>query len=207
MWQTLSETERNSIAARIDSQDPFNKYGAHAGEICEVDLSFYPGARLLRVTNITPAVGSRYFIQLGDDLVALHRLPEVQSFCDSHFGVVPDSKTALDYFRFAHYFSDEGLRTSLVEGPQDLRIDPSSSSPEKRQAIAFINPPEVRSDKAGFTVTVCTFDERQSRLYCDRYRLSPGQPLQLLSRKDSGINLGNPFHDRQLRIGRSDFLL
>jgi hypothetical protein len=204
MWQALSEIEKNLIAARIDSQDPFDKYGANAGEISEVDLSFYPGARLLRVTNRTPAVGNRYFVQRGDDLVPLHRLPEVQSFCDNHFGIVQDSNTAADYFRFAHFFSDEGRRTSLVEGPQDLRIDPSSSSPEKRQAIAFIKPPEIRSDKDGLTVTACTFDERQSRLYRDRYRLAPGQPLQLLSREDSGINLGNPFHDKQLQIGRSD---
>ena len=204
MWQTLSETEKDVIAARIDSQDPFNRYGAHAGEICESELPFYPGARLLRVTNRTPAVGSRYFIQRGDDLVPLHRLPEVQSFCDDRFGLVQDSKTAADHFRFAHYFSSAGERTSLVERPQDLRIDPSSSSPERKQAIAFIKPLELTSDKDGLTVTACTFDELRSRLYRDRYRLRARQPLELLSREDSGINLGNPFHDRQLQIGRSD---
>jgi hypothetical protein len=202
-WRPLSETEKILMAAQIDSQDPFNKYGANAGEICEVALSFYSTARLLRVTNRTPAVGNRYFIQCGDDLVPLHRLPEVQSFCDERFGVVQNSDTAADYFRFAHFFCDEGLRTSLVEAPQDLRIDASSSSPEAKQAIAFIKPPEIRSDKESLTVSVCTFDESQSRLYRDRYRLTPGQPLRLLSREDSGIHLGHPFHDRQLQIGRS----
>jgi hypothetical protein len=204
MWQTLSETEKNLVATQIDSQDPFNKYGVNAGEICESNLPFYPGARLLRVTNRTPAVGSRYFIQRGDDLVPLHRLPEVQSFCDAHFGLVQDSRTAADHFRFAHYFSRAGERTSLVEGPQDLRIEPSSSSPERRQAMAFITPLEITSDHDGLTVTACTFDDLRSRLYRDRYRVSPGQPLALLSREDSGINLDNPFHDRQLKIGRSD---
>src|SRR5215831_9900562 len=207
MWQTLSETEKNLVAAQIDFQDPFNKYGTNAGEICESELPFYPGARLLRVSNRTPAVGSRYFIQRVDDLVPLHRLPEVQSFCDDHFGLAQDSKTVADHFRFAHYFSGEGERTSLVEGPQDLRIDPFSSSPEKKQALAFIKPLEITSDKDGLTVTACTFDELKSRLYRDRYRLTPGQPLKLLSRENSGINLGNPFHDRQLQIGRSDFPL
>jgi len=204
MWQSLSETEKDLIAAQIDSQDPFNKYGTNAGEICESELPFYPGARLLRVTNRTPAVGSRYFIQRGDDLVPLHRLAEVQSFCDDRFGLVQDARTAADHFRFAHYFSSTGERTSLVEGPQDLRIEPSSSSPEGRQAIAFIKPLEIASNNDGLTVTACTFDELRSRLYRDRYRLSPGQPLELLSREDSGINLGNRFHDRQLQIGRSD---
>ena len=113
-WQTLSETEKNVVAARIDSQDPFNKYGANAGEICEVALPFYAGARLLRVANRTPAVGSRYFLQRGDNLVALHALPEVQSYCDEHFGLVQNSSTAADYFRFSHFFSDAGLSTSLV---------------------------------------------------------------------------------------------
>ena len=70
--------------------------------------------------------------------------------------------------------------------------------------MAFIKPLEITRDKDGLTVTACTFDERQSRLYRDRYRLMPGQPLELLSREDSGINLDNPFHDRQLKIGRSD---
>ena len=204
MWRTLSAPEKDLIAARMDSQDPFNKYGTHAGEICEAELPFYPGARLLRATNRTPAVGSRYFIQRGDDLVPLHRLPEVQSFCDDRFGLVQDSRTAADHFRFAHYFSSEGERTSLVEAPQDLRIAPSSSSPEARQAIAFIKPLEITRDKDGLTVTACTFDELRSRLYRDRYRLTPGQPLELLSREDSGINLGSMFHDRQLQIGRSD---
>jgi hypothetical protein len=203
MWRTLSAAEKALIAARIDSQDPFNKYGTNAGEICESELPFYPGARLLRVTNRTPAVGSRYFIQRGDDLVPLHRLPEVQSFCDDRFGLVLDSRTAADYFRFAHYFSREGESTSLVEAPHDLRID-SSSSPERRQAIASIKPLEITRDKDGLTVTACTFDELRSRLYRDRYRLTPGQPLELLSREDSGINLRSSFHDRQLQIGRSD---
>ena len=204
MWHTLSETEKDVMAARIDSQDPFNRYGTNAGEICESELPFYPGARLLRVTNRTPAVGSRYFIQRGDDLVPLHRLADVQSFCDDRFGLVQDPRTAADHFRFAHYFSSAGDRTSLVEGPQDLRIESSSASPERKQAIAFIKPLEITSDKDGLTVTACTFDELRSRLYRDRYRLTPGQPLELLSREDSGIEVANAFHDRQLQIGRSD---
>jgi len=128
----------------------------------------------------------------------------VQSFCDDRFGLVQDSTTTADHFRFAHYFSSEGERTSLVETPQDLRIDASPSSPERQQAIGFIKPLEITRDKDSLTVTACTFDERRSRLYRDRYRLTQGQPLELLSREDSGINLGSPFHDRQLQIGRSD---
>jgi hypothetical protein len=204
MWRTLSETEKHRLAAEIDSQDPFNKYGANAGDMCASELPFYPGARLLRVSNRTPAVGSRYFVQRGDDLVPLHRLPDAQSFCDDRFGLVQDSKTAVDHFRFAHYFSSSGYRTSLVEEPQDLRIDPSSSSPDKKQAIAFIKPLEITCDKDGLTVTACTFDDVRSCLYRDRYRLTPGHPLKLLSREDSGIKLGDTFHDRQLHIGRSD---
>ncbi|HTK83456.1 MAG TPA: hypothetical protein VL625_00085 [Patescibacteria group bacterium] len=204
MWRTLSETEKNQTAARVDAQDPFNKYGANAGEICESELPFYPGARLLRVSNRTPAVGNRYFIERGEDLVPLHRLPEVQSFCDDHFGLARDASTAADHFRFAHYFSGEGERVSLVERPQDLRIDPASTILEKKQAAAFIKPLEITSDGGGMTVTACTFDENTFRLYRDRYRLTPGQPLELLSREDSGISLGNAFHDRQLQIGRSD---
>ena len=157
---------------------------------------------MLRVTSRTPAIGSRYFIQCSAEFVPLYRLPEVQSFCDQHFGVVQNSNTDADYFRFAHFFSDEGLRTSLVEEPRDLRIDASSSSPQAKQAIAFIKPPEITSDNEGLTVSFCTFDESQSRLYRDRYRLTPGRPLQLVSREDSGINLGHPFHDGQLQIGR-----
>jgi hypothetical protein len=204
MWQLLCDTEKEDIAARIDVLEPLHRYGANAGSICEIGLTFYPGARLLRVGSRTPAVGSRYFLQRGDELIPLFRLPEVQSFCDKRFDIVLDSTTAADYFRFAHFFSEEGRTVSLVEGPQDLRIDPSSSTPANRQAIAFIRPLEFRRDKDGFTVTACTFDERHSRLCRDRYSLVAEQPLQLLSREDSGINLGHPFVDTQLQIGRSD---
>jgi len=202
-WQTLPETEKNLIGRRIDAEDPFNKYGENAGEICAVDLPFYREARLLRVASRSPAVGSRYFILRGNEILALHRLPEVKSFCDERLGIAHDSNTAIDYFRFAHYFSEEGHRTSLVELPQDLRIDTSSTDPEDKKAISFIQAPEIRSDNDGLTVAVCTFDENESRLYRDRYRLAPGEPLQLLSRNDSGINLRHPFHDRHLNIGRS----
>lgn len=192
------------MAGRIDSHDPLHKYGTNAGEICESELPFYPGARLLRVTSRTPAIGSRYFIRHGDDLVSLYRLPEVRSYCDGHFGLVLDSTTALDYFRFAHFFSGEGLKTSLVEAPQDLRMDPRSYNPEHRRASAFIKPPEIMRDEGGLTASACTFDDRRSLLYRDRYQLRPGQELQLLERRDSGIDLGKPFHDLQLKIGRSD---
>lgn len=207
MWQLLSDLEKDSVAARIDSQDSFNKYGANAGSIAKVGLSFYRGAQLLRVTSQSPAVGNRYFIQRDNELTPLHRLADIQTFCDNHFGVCLGPDTALDYFRFAHFFSDEGLKTSLVEGPQDLRIDPASSSPGTKQAVAFIKPPEIQSDEAGFTVTACTFAERESRLCCDSYRLTPGQPLQLLKREDSGINSGSTFLDKQLKIARSDIPL
>jgi hypothetical protein len=112
--------------------------------------------------------------------------------------------TALDYFRFAHFFSEEGLRTSLIECPQDLRIDPAHYHPAKRKAVAFIKPPDIQIDEAGLTVTACTYAERESRLYLESYRLTPGQPLRLLKSEDSGIDLGNPFLDRQLKIGRQD---
>lgn len=204
MWRVLSDTEKEGLAARIDVQEPLHRYGANAGDICEVGLTFYPGACLLRVASRTPAIGSRYFLQRGDELIPLYRLPEVQSFCDKHFDIVLDSSTVADYFRFAHFFSDEGRTASLIEGPQDLRLDPSSPTPAHRQALAFIRPLEIRSDKEGFTVTACTFDERQSRLCRDRYRVIAEQPLQFLSREDSGINLGHPFVDTQLQIGRSD---
>jgi hypothetical protein len=206
MWQELSEIEKNSIAAQIDAQDPFNRYGANALGIMRIGLSFFPGAQLLRVGNRSPAVGNRYFIQKGSELIPLHRLVDIQTYCDNHFGVRLEPGTALDYFRFAHFFSDEGQNTSLVEGPQDLRINPPSSDPAEKQAIAFIQPPEVKTKESGLTVTACTFAEaeRESRLYRDSYRLTPGQPLQLLSRKDSGVNLRHPFLDKQLKIGRSD---
>ena len=204
MWQSLSKLEKNSVAVQIDLQDPFNKYGANAGAIAKADLPFYQGAELLRVTNQSPAVGNRYFILHDQELVPLHALDGIQSFCDNHFGVSLDSSTVADYFRFAHFFSDMGQNTSLVETPHDLRIDPSSASPEKQKAIAFIKPPEIKGEEGGVTVTACTYDERPSRLFRDSYRLTPGQPLQLLKREDSGINLGNAFLDKQLKIGRTD---
>jgi hypothetical protein len=202
-WQLLSDAEKTSVAVQIDSQDSFNNYGANAGTIMKVSLSFYPGAQLLRVASLSPAVGSRYFIQHENELIPLHRLGDIQTFCDDHFGVRLRAGFALDYFRFAHFFSDEGLRTYLVECPQFLGMYPATYHPGKRKAAAFIKPPEIQIDEAGLMVTACTFAERESRLYRDSYRLTPCQPLQLLKREDSGLDLGSPFLDRQLKIGRS----
>jgi hypothetical protein len=215
MWHVLEEVEKNAVAAQIDAQDRLNShYGAHAGTIAGVDLSFYPGAQLIRVTNQQPMVGNRYFIRRGDELVALHELDDIQPFCDSHFGLVVHSGTAADYFRFAHFFSDEGRRSWLVEGPQDLRIDAASLDPAKRQALAFIRPLEIEIDGSVLMVRACTFEEWtpyrriSSRLYRDSYRLTPGQPPQLLARENSGIALEplGIFLDTQLKIKRSDIV-
>ncbi len=86
-WQLLSSLEKDSVAVQIDAQDSFNNYGANAGTIMEVGLSFYPGAQLLRVTSQSPAVGSRYFVQHDNELIPLHRLGDIQTFCDDRFGV------------------------------------------------------------------------------------------------------------------------
>jgi len=221
MWHALKEVERNAFAAQIDARDRSkSNYGANAGTIAGVDLSFYPGAQLLRVTSRQPSVGNRYFIRRGDELVALHWLDD-QPFCDRHFGLVVHSGTAADYFRFAHFFSDEGLRTCLVEGPQDLRIDAASLDPAKGQMLAFITPLEIEIDGSVLMVRACTFEERvpyrgcswQSRvdadqLYRDSYRLAPGQPPKLLGRENSRIALEalGIFLDTQLKIGRSDIV-
>jgi hypothetical protein len=222
MWHVLEEVEKNAVAAQIDAQDRLNNnYGAHAGTIAGVDLSFYPGAQLIRLTNQQPMVGNRYFIRRGDERVALHRLDDIQPFCDGHFGLAVHSGTAADYFRFAHFFSDEGLRTCLVEGPQDLRIDAASIDPAIRQVLGFIRALAIEIDGSVLMVRACTFEERvprrgcswQSRvdadqLYRDSYRLTPGQPLKLLARENSGIALEplGIFLDTQLKIGRSDIV-
>ena len=204
MWQTLEEPERNSIALRIDAQDPFNNYGAHAGTIASEDLSFYPGTQLLRVTNRQPAVGNRYFIRHGEELVPLHQLHDAQPDCDNRLGVLLNSGTAADYFRFAHFFSEEGRRRTLVEGPQDLNIDPTSIDPAKRQALAFIRPPEIKIDHGGLAVRACTFEEKTSWLCRNSYSLTPGRSPQLVGSEDSGIVLGNLFLNKQLKLNRID---
>lgn len=209
MWRVLEEVEKNAVAAQIDAQDRLNNnYGAHAGTIAGVDLSFYPGAQLIRVTNRQPMVGNRYFIRRGDELVALHELDDIQPFCDSHFGLVVHSGTAADYFRFAHFFSDEGRRSWLVEGPQDLGINSASLNPAKRQVLAFIRPLEIEIDGSILMVRACTFEEQPSRLYRDSYRLTPGQPPQLFARENSGIALEplGIFLNTQLKIKRSDIV-
>lgn len=183
---------------------PLNRYGAGALTIARVDLRFYPGAHLLRVSNKSPMVGNRYFIQRGEELVALHSLDDIQPSCDKRFDVTLDSGTAADYFRFAHFFSAEGRKTPLVESPQDLRIDLASLDPAKRRALVFIRPLDIKIDGDTLAVHACTFDEKAPKLYRDSYRLTPGQALRLLSREDSGIALGNLFFDNQLKITRSD---
>jgi hypothetical protein len=166
-------------------------------------------------------VGNRYFIRHGAELVALHELDDIQPFCDGHFGLVVHSGTAADYFRFAHFFSDEGRRSWLVEGPQDLRIDAASIDPAIRQVLGLIRALEIEIDGCVLMVRACTFEERVPRrgcswrsrvdadqLYRDSYRLTPGQPLKLLARENSGIALEplGIFLDTQLKIGRSDIV-
>jgi hypothetical protein len=202
-WQELSGAEKSSVAVQVDSADSLHNYGTNALTIMRADLSFYPGARVLHVSSRSPAVGTRHFCQHDSEVIPLYRLPDVKTFCDTHFRVRLTRGTALDYFRFTHFFSEEGLRTSLVEDPVDLRIYPEYH-PGKRKAAAFIKPPEIRMEEAGLTVNACTFDERESRLCRDSYRLTLREPLQLLKREESGIELGSPFLGRQLKIGRQD---
>src|ERR1700688_3409239 len=100
MWQPLEEPEKMSVAAQIDAQDPSNRYGAGALTIARVDLRFYPGAHLLRVSSKSPMAGNRYFIQRGEELVALHSFDDIQPSCDKRFDLTLNSGTAADYFRF-----------------------------------------------------------------------------------------------------------
>ena len=73
-----------------------------------LELSTYVLRLGMRSISLSPAVGSRYFVQHDNELIPLHRLGDIQTFCDDRFGVSLKPGTALDYFRFAYFSPMKG---------------------------------------------------------------------------------------------------
>jgi hypothetical protein len=207
MWQQLTNEEEILIGAEIDALDQSNSYAGDSWVMARTELSFYPGARLIRVTSRQIALGDKYFIYRDEKIVPLRGLDEIQPLCDRYYKVMLTPENAADHFRFAYFFTTEGRRCWLVESPADLKIDPATDDPSEVRAIAFIRPVETEREGMSVKVHACTVDENSGQLYRDAYLLTPEKALERLKREESGIILEDRiFVDRELKVGRSDII-
>lgn len=205
MWQQLTNDEEILIGAEIDARDQSNSYAGDSWVIARTELSFYPGARLIRVTSRQIALGDKYFIYRDRKIIPLRGLDEIQPLCDRYYKVVLTPDNAADHFRFAYFFTTEGRCCWLVESPADLKIDTATHDPSELRAISFIKPVETKWEGGSVEVGACTVDENTGQLYRDTYLLTPEKALERLQREESGIILEDRmFVDRELKIGRTD---
>ena len=194
-WQQMAMEDQIRLGPEIDGRFG-HTLAANALVMAAIVLPFYPGARLIRITDRQPSLGDEYCIEHGGEAFPLRGLDEIQPLCDRRFTPAPTAENAADYFRFAHFFTSRGKKYPVVESAADVHLL-AKRTPAEQKVPEVIRPVETKiTDDEAIYICAYTVEYGIGVLNEDTYRLTPCKPLTLLSSRNTGVVLPNPWSVR-----------
>lgn len=157
-------------------------------------LTFYPGATLLRVTDLSwrPMGLTTYYIGLKGDYRRVDGTRRFISFLNEKMPLKLSAATVVDYLRFYSFFVRyKGRPFLLVEKPEDLGLfEPELTPLQQRAAEAALRPVEVQKDGTdGSPYELSAIVRYANALFECRFEVSQNGVVKMLSERDLGLDL------------------
>jgi hypothetical protein len=104
-WKTVEQDERTEIMRAISWAQPAFRRDPARCAVDTLELPFYPGSQLLKVTARELPGKPLWYVRLPQRVVVLDRQSESVNHCNASAPLVLTDKTIYSYLKFWYYFT------------------------------------------------------------------------------------------------------
>ena len=199
-WNFVEGEAMTGIIAKLNKEQSRYVLSLHSSRVVWRTLLFYPGATLVRVTDLAwrPSGMTLYFVGLRGQYRRLDGSRRLLQFLNDKIPLKLTPQNVADYLRFYSYFvRSHGRPFLLVDTLEDLGhfIKPLTAE-QQDAAKAALHPITITSETAdGFELSATV--RYANALFDCRFSVSPTGAVRMLEEKE--IPLGLPGY-----LGQSD---
>jgi hypothetical protein len=192
-WNFVEGEAMTGIIAKLNKEQ--NRYVLSTGTARVVwkTLAFYPGATLVRVTDLAwrPAGLTLYFVGMRGNYKRLDGSRRFIQFLNEKVPLKLTTANVVDYLKFYSFFvHSHGRPFLLAEKPEDLGHFQSALSPEKLASLTDLLKPVTLASESPEAYTLTATVRYADGLYACEFQVTPTGLVRMT--KDEELPAGLP---------------
>jgi hypothetical protein len=184
-WNFVEGEAAVGILSKLNKEQSRYVLSLSSARVVWRTLLFYPGATLVRVTDLLwrPQALTLYFVGLRGQYRRLDGSRRFIQFMNEKFPLKLTALNVLDYLRFYCYFvRSHGRPFLLVEKPEDLGLFEPAPKPEQLIALASVlRPAKLEKEDPATGYDISAMVRYAEGLFDCRFNVSPQGTVKLLS--------------------------
>lgn len=192
-WNFVEGEALVGIIQKLNKEQTRYTISTNSSRVMWRTLLFYPGATLVRVTDLSwhPHDLTFYFVGLRGQYRRLDGSRRFLQFMNEHIPLKLSPQTALEYLRFYCFFvRSEGRPFLLVEKPEDLGHFEPALTPAQLDAVSKVLRPitVTQADPAG-DYQASAIVRFSNTLFECQFQLSPQGNVKMVSDREIPLDL------------------
>ena len=204
-WNFVEGEASTGIISKLNKEQNRYVLSATHSRVVWRTLLFYPGATLVRVTDLSwrPAPRTFYYIGLRGQYRRMNGILSFIEFLNTNIPLKLTEQTAFEYLRFYCFFlRHHGRPFILVEKIEDLGLVAAPLADEHKNKLqSILHPAQVRTvdePQGGTSFEVSVATRFSDSLFECRYRIDKHGRVSLLD--DQELPVGLPPHQTPFTV-------
>lgn len=195
-WNFVEGEALNGIVSKLNKDQNRYVINAAASRVVWRTLMFYPGATLVRVTDLSwlPKPITLYFVGVRGQYRRMDGSRRFLSFLNESMPLKISAQNVAEYLRFFCFFVRyRGRPFILVETPDDLGLcEPALLPDQIKKTAPFLKPITITSDKGAEGYELSATVRYHDMLFEANFAVSGKGHVQMLSDNIAGVYLPVP---------------